>query len=72
MQARVRAQGGLAAQQVVKYDHKAAQAADEFAVRRKARVDALTAEHEVVATEPIVIQTLVESLPLTDWSSERQ
>ena len=43
-----------------------ARAADEFAVRRETRVDVLAAEHGVVSTQSPLLQTLADSLPLTD------
>jgi len=55
-----------AAHTLVQYDNDVSRAADEFAIRRKARVDVLAAQHGVIATQPMVIQTLVESLPLSD------
>jgi len=43
-----------------------AQAAQKFEARRVARIDALRAQHAVVASQPKLIGTMAENLPLTD------
>ena len=51
---------------VVKRSGELAEATGDFDARRQMRIDALRAEHQAIATQPLLITTMAQAFPLTE------